>query len=277
MTQRIRIVQTSVVAGALLAVAVAIPHPCFAGTPAVDLMQASGKKQLAPAPAPEAQDEGLWFRVAPYVWITAINGDIGIGDVVAPVDITFSDTLDTLDFAYMGIIEFGYNRLSIATDVVYGRFSEGQDLNGPFIDRISFTQKQAIISPKLVYNVIDKENYQFDVYAGFRWSYLDLNLRVRPRGGSDFRLNQNRDWFDGMVGVRGAWDFADSFLIFYKGEIGTGASDFIWDAFGGLGYRVTEDFFVFAGYRGLGGDYDNNGFKVDTITHGPAVGLSLKF
>ena len=68
--------------------------------------------------------ESDWsFRFAPYAWLIAIDGDIGIGPLTAPVDISFSDTLDKLDMAYMFLVEAGYSRWTLTADFVYGDFS----------------------------------------------------------------------------------------------------------------------------------------------------------
>jgi hypothetical protein len=32
-----------------------------------------------------------------------------------------------------------------------------------------------------------------------------------------------------------------------------------------------------AGYRGMGVDYDNGRFMLDTVTHGPVIGLDVRF
>lgn len=50
----------------------------------------TGKASVPPAPA----DDGWWFRLAPYAWVTATEGDLGLAGLVAPVDIGFDDTLD---------------------------------------------------------------------------------------------------------------------------------------------------------------------------------------
>jgi hypothetical protein len=57
---------------------------------------------LAPAP-----DTSHWrFTVAPYVWGVGLSGDIGLfGKGPVDVDIPFSDILENLDFAAMGVAE----------------------------------------------------------------------------------------------------------------------------------------------------------------------------
>src|ERR1700741_3405437 len=48
------------------------------------------------------------FVVAPYVWMSGINGELGVRDLSADVDISFGDVLSKLRFAAMGTLEAGY-------------------------------------------------------------------------------------------------------------------------------------------------------------------------
>ena len=41
-----------------------------------------------------AEAEGWTFALTPYGWLPQMNGDVSIGPVSAPVDLSFSDTLD---------------------------------------------------------------------------------------------------------------------------------------------------------------------------------------
>jgi hypothetical protein len=54
-------------------------------------------------------------------------------------------------------------------------------------------------------------------------------------------------------------------------------SDLIWQANLALGYRMSDRLSLLGGYRGLGVDYTDGGFLVDTVAHGPVIGLSYRF
>ena len=54
-------------------------------------------------------------------------------------------------------------------------------------------------------------------------------------------------------------------------------SDLTWQAFGCLSYDINETWSIKAGYRALATDYENGGFKLDAVSHGPVVGLGIRF
>lgn len=94
--------------------------------------------------------ESEWsFRFAPYAWLIAIDGDMGVGRFTAPVDILFSDTLDKLDLAYMFLAEAGYGRWTLTADFVYGDFSN--DVVGPLgFARIDYGFTQWVLTTTVV-------------------------------------------------------------------------------------------------------------------------------
>ena len=41
-------------------------------------------------------------EIAPYVWGSAMDGTVGVGDVTAESNLSFGDILDNLEFGFMG-------------------------------------------------------------------------------------------------------------------------------------------------------------------------------
>jgi hypothetical protein len=238
----------------------------------------------APAPVsapitPAAESNGWWFRAAPYGWLTAIDGDIGIGPLSAPVDISMGDTLDTVDMSVMGIVEAGFDRWSLGVDLVYGKTSQDIGAGGRLFDSFRFEQKQWLVSPFLAYRVIETEGYHMDIFAGARFTVLEAELTGRLSHGGELASSRETDWADPIIGVRGQAALTESLFLRYNADIGGfgASSDLTWQAFLGLGYRVNPHFSIAAGYRGLGIDYSSGSFSMDTVTHGPLVGFEVRF
>lgn len=82
-----------------------------------------------------------------------------------------------------------------------------------------------------------------------------------------------------MIGIHGATDLNDRWFLQGGGDIGGFgvSSDLIWQANVLLGYRITPNLSSLTGYRALGIDYSSGGFLVDTIAHGPVIGLTYRF
>ena len=87
------------------------------------------------------------------------------------------------------------------------------------------------------------------------------------------------DWWDPYIGVRGRYQFNDKFYATAKADIGgfgVGA-DLTWTAEVAIGFQVTPRIYNEIGYRALGVDYEDDGFTLDTVTHGPQMTLGITF
>lgn len=227
--------------------------------------------------APASSD--WWFRVAAYGWVTAMDGDIGVGPITAPVDISMSDTLSSLDMTYMGIVDVGYGKWSLAVDVTYAKLSQDLDGGGHLFDSFRFQQKQWMLTPIVAYNAVATDKYHMDVFAGARITILEVELTGRVEHGGEISSSNDTNWTDPIFGIRGQADLTDKIFFRYYGDIGGFgvSSDLTWQVFAGLGLKVTDHVNVAAGYRALGLDYSKDNLSIDTVTHGPVLGLEVRF
>lgn len=236
----------------------------------------------APSPvaiAPSPSNEGWWFRAAPYGWLTAIEGDVSVGRLSAPVDISMSDTLNDLDMAAMGVFEAGYGRWSLGVDLVYAKTSQDLAGGGRLFDSFRYEQKQWLITPTVAYRVIDTGRYHMSLVAGARVTVMEADLTGRFVGGGQVTRGADTSWVDPIVGIRGQAEIGDRWFFRYYGDVGGfgASSDLIWQAYAGFGYHFTEFCAIALGYRGLGIDYSKDAFSLDTVTHGPVIGIEFRF
>jgi hypothetical protein len=239
----------------------------------------AGTSAIADAmPAPV---ESEWrFRIAPYSWLIAIDGDIGIGPITAPVDISFSDTLDDLDMAYMFTAEAGYGRWSLTADFIFGEFSNDIVRAGPIINRISYEYSQWVLTPSVGYRVIENDGDAMDVFAGVRITNFDTTLASLFTSGLQVQRSADDTWTDPIIGIRGQADLSGRFVLRYNADIGGFgvSSDLVWQAFLGLGYQISDNATLALGYRGTGVDYSSDTFStLDVINHGPVLGFEFRF
>ena len=249
--------------------AVVLPTSAFAGTALV-----------VESAAPEIieTERDWWVSLSPYTWLTAVEGDAGLAGFVSPVDISIADTLEDLDMVFMLTGEAGYGKWSFGLDTIYAKVS--QSLSFPRLSGAGgkFSQKQLILTPRIAYKVVSTDSYSMDVLTGARWMFLDYDLTLSAPAGKINR-GMNEDWIDPIFGVRGGWQFSEKTSLSYYGDVGGFgiSSDLTWQAYVGLGYKFTPSVSGVVGFRGLGYDYQDDGFTLDTVTYGPVLGLEISF
>jgi hypothetical protein len=97
------------------------------------------------------------------------------------------------------------------------------------------------------------------------------------------KLNQtiSRDdyWFDPYVGLRARYNFNKTFYTAVRGEIGgfDVGFDLMWEVETVVGINLTHSIFTEIGYRALGGNFEENGFRFDTVMHGPQITTGITF
>ena len=105
------------------------------------------------------------------------------------------------------------------------------------------------------------------------------SLRTRWTQSCDQSIARQDDWFDPYVGLRGRYNFNKTFYTAVRGEIGgfgVGA-DLMWEVEGVLGINLTRSIFTEVGYRALGANYENDGFRFDAVMHGPQITTGITF
>jgi hypothetical protein len=92
-------------------------------------------------------------------------------------------------------------------------------------------------------------------------------------------LSKDDNWFDPYVGLRGRYNFNKTYYTAVRGEIGgfgVGA-DLMWEVEGVVGINLTRSIFTEIGYRALGGNFEENDFRFETVMHGPQITTGITF
>jgi hypothetical protein len=86
-------------------------------------------------------------------------------------------------------------------------------------------------------------------------------------------------WFDPYVGLRTRYNFNKTYYTGVHGEIGgfgVGA-DLMWEVEAVVGINLTRSIFTEIGYRALGGNFEENNFRFETVMHGPQITTGITF
>jgi hypothetical protein len=129
------------------------------------------------------------------------------------------------------------------------------------------------------FRLVDSPRGSIDAMIGARLWSVDTDIAFSGGPLNGVSASDGDTWIDPLVGVKGRVQLTSRFyLSAWAMAGGFGASsDFMWDAWGGLGYEFNNSVSAVIGYRGTGVDYENDGFVYDVIQHGPVIGAVIRF
>jgi hypothetical protein len=247
---------------------------------------------LAPAAAEAAdiaapQDSGWSFAGALYGWGAGINGEAGVfGLPPQDLDLPFSDILQDLDFAFMGLGEARNGRFVFGMDLTYSKIGTTVDnprQDGALIDSMEVDSAVWMVTGFGGYTVYDTEALQVDVIGGARYWSVDNDFKVNTFNSSDplngRTYSDGAEWVDPLVGVKLRADLTHKVYVTSWGMIGGFGlgSDVMWDVMAGAGYSFTDHVDMFAGYRAVSVDYADDGFVYDMVQQGPLLAAVVRF
>jgi len=232
-------------------------------------------------------DTSDWtFTAAAYLWGSGISGKSGIlGLPPQEVDLTFGDVLENLDMAFMGFGQARKGPFVLGLDVDYSKLSAKVDnprvAEKPLISSIDAETTLWMVTGFGGYSVIDNDTVKVDLIGGARFWSVDVGLKANSEWSAiDGRsVDDDASWVDPLAGITLNADLTESIYVSGWGMIGGFGvgSDMMWDVMGGAGYRFTDHFSVFGGYRAVSVDYSDDGFVYDMVQKGPVVAGVFRF
>ena len=259
----------------VLGMVVAAAFAATGGARAADVVS-----PVTPDVQPVVTESGWTFVVAPYFWRAGLNGQTSqFGSPVVDIDQSFGDILGDLDFGAMAIVEARKDRFSIFSDLQYVKISTGDTTPlGILAARVDLFTSTFVGTLGAGYSLLQSDRGRLDLAVGARVWSVDTDLSFTGGILDGVQLDDGATWVDGLVGLRGNYDFTPKLYVTGWGLIGAGEADLDWDVAGALGYRFTDRISAVAGYRAIGVDYSNDdGFMFDVVEHGPIIGAVFRF
>lgn len=225
------------------------------------------------ASAQTAEESGWNFNITPYFWAIAIDGDIGVGDITVPIEQSFSDAWDRLEFGGMLAAEANKDKVIL---LLSGSYVNIDDKESTPLGTFRAEVEQAIVQAAAGYNLIEKPKLALDAGVGGRYIYSDLDLNV-PIDRPD--ISRSIDWADPVVFARVTYHFTEQCYSVLIGDIGGFgvSSDLTAQIYALAGYSFTETVSLLLGYRYLYYDYEDDGISYDVAQEGFMTGLQFSF
>ena len=238
--------------------------------------------QAADVAAPA--DTSDWtFTAAAYLWGASLDGKSGVfGLPPQDVDLSFGDILEDLQFAVMGLAEARKGPFVLGMDLTYTKVSSTVDSpRGVVFNDISVDTTSWMVTGFGGYSIFDNDVARIDVIGGARYwsvnSEFELNSNLQQLNGRT--AEEGADWVDPLVGAKLLVDVTPDLYISAWAMIGGFdiGSEQMWDVMAGAGYRFTDSFSVFGGYRAVSVDYSDGDFVYDVVQQGPVLAGVFRF
>lgn len=216
-----------------------------------------------------AQEQWKQTLVPFYLWAAGIEGQSQIGPIDAPVSLEFSDALEHLDTSVTVRYEATKGQWGVLADVYHLVLKPEATLPNGVLAGIDLTNT--------IYELggIYKPGSQgLDVLFGLRAMNLNMEGGL---GVNSKRTLIDENWLDAFAGVRKNFAISEKASFSVRGDIGTGDSNFVWNAALLFNYKFNKTVSMFGGYRWLDYDYDQgtgaDRFVYDVTYQGPAIAL----
>jgi hypothetical protein len=223
---------------------------------------------LTPALATAAEDTNRTsVDFSLYFLGSSMTGDVGIGNVNADLNTSFSDVMEHLEFGAMGFGRVARDPWSFTTEVVYMGLGASKDV-------VSSNFEQWVVEPRVGYRVSSR----LEPFLGVRYNNLSGDI-AGPFG----RLpSGTQDWWDPIVGATGSLPLSTSLSLVGHGDVGGlgVGSDVTWQIYPYLDWTFMPSASLQGGYRWLSVDYESGSgsdtFRWDVVTQGPQVGVTVR-
>lgn len=211
-----------------------------------------------------ATDDRWHFSVAPYMWFTGIKGDTSVkGLPGVPVDASFSDLWDNLDFGLGGHFEGRKDRFGLGLDFVYNNLGVPVASDAPVLGPLNLEadMRQLFTEGFGFYRVASggrKDNpAQFDVVVGARYMGTKTRLTAQGPQGTQYDGDyQDLQWVDALAGLRFRAPLGSRVAILGRGDVAGFGSKVTWNLEGDVAVRASEHWALGAGWRHLDIEYD---------------------
>ena len=249
--------------------------------------------------ASHAQSMDDWKGQATlYGWFPSIKGTTSFPTTggAPTLDVDADDIVGDLNGAFMGTLEFQKGRWGLWTDVIYfsidGSKSSTQNATigrqaipvGATLNA-NLEINSWVWTTAATYSVIATPEHSMQTLFGAR--YLDVeqtlgwqfngNLGALPLAASGSSKVDDSFW-DAIIGIKGRASFGANreWFVPYYVDIGTGQSDFTWQAMIGIGYQFSWGALT-AGWRYLDYEFESGKALESLNANGPMIGVTFRW
>ena len=213
---------------------------------------------LAGAASPILAQDSKWtYDLSMNLWFndTTVTTDTPRGEVEA--ELSFSDAIEDLDFAFMGTAEARNGPGAIIGDLLYFNLTaDGPHPEWPAVLGSGGRSKITVLSGVVAYRVHEDANVAVDLGAGFRAFWTDIDTTFVGAAAPTETFGQTKNWVDPIVAARVRVAFNDQWFGTAMLDGGGNGDSNTWQALATVGYRMNEHWAFQGGYRYMEAEWD---------------------
>jgi hypothetical protein len=214
-----------------------------------------------------------------YGWTPALGTEVVTAFGTVDADLSISDALSNLDFAFMGIFEARNGPWSIIVDGLYTDLSLSQTTPfGVLFSDVAIKTKLAALSGYVAYRVYDSPGIMIDIAGGFRAMGVDMTVTFNPGTLPGQSSTASESWVVPLIAARMIVPFNDKWSATAFVDFGaTGSDDHTWQALASVNYAINDNWSTSFGYRVM--DLENiiGGRPTAINLSGPFIAASYRF
>ncbi|MDF1657145.1 MAG: hypothetical protein P1U58_06005 [Verrucomicrobiales bacterium] len=221
------------------------------------------------------QDSDWSFEFMPYLWAAGVEGTSSIGNLTSSYTYDFDEVISDLDMTSMFVGGFKYKRLGFITDFQYLKVSPGRATRGPVFGNVNLTLEQTSLALLGSYDLVSTDRLILSILGGARYLNVDTTLSVTPGLAGGFSRRSSSQSWDPVGGLRAKYFLNDEWFLSAYGDYGSGDSDQTWQAYGGVGYIINENWHASLGYRVL--SYSTSGPRSSSTSDTSGIFLGFGY
>ena len=274
-----------------------------------------GKSVLPPEVQPWCETPApLEIRIGIPGWTAGLSGDTGVKGLVSSPDVSFDQLLRHLTHVPIVLsADIRYQRWELFGDGQYMELGDSVTLPGLLFTNAHLHLKSGLVEGFVGYRLINCDKAALSLFAGARYTYQGINLRVFNNGDprlpilrrllgipNGLEASGSTDWVDPVIGARGKVKIWKAISLYAEGDVGgfdansgsafelrrqgrtivrepVDSSDWSYQVQGGLEFQVTHWMWAQVGWRYLKYDYNQGGFTNKTALNGPFIQGGVNF
>lgn len=236
----------------------------------------------SPNAADTVKKNPFQFDLYLYFWPAGLDGNVSAENHTAHTSLSFGDIFSDLKMGANGAFKISKGDWFLLNDFIYLDLSHKTSEN---ISSIPGASIDATLDTRVVMDMLAvgrkwQEPFSWNLFAGARYFYGRVRLDAIENLGpahQEALITKTDEWVTPVVGAGVEFPFNDKLSFSLTADVGAADKSFNWEAIPLFRWKFNERISADMGYRLLDIRHKDNGFKIDTLMHGPIVGMKVSF